>query len=166
MILIGLGGNLPGESGSVTATLRAALEEIAAAGLVIKNVSPFYRSAPVPMSDQPWFVNAVAEISGRLSPAGILDVLLETEKKFGRVRGEKNAARILDLDLLDYEGRVMRHERLVLPHALMHERAFVLLPLRDLAPAWKHPVTGDGIDALIARLPEQAIERTGEKNPA
>jgi 2-amino-4-hydroxy-6-hydroxymethyldihydropteridine diphosphokinase len=159
MIFIGLGGNLPGAHGDAAATLRAALDDMRRQGVTVKSVSPFYRSAPVPASDQPWFVNAVADIATPLPPEDVLRLLLDIEKKFGRTRAEKNAARVLDLDLLDYAGMALRMENLVLPHPLMHRRAFVLLPLRDIAPAWAHPVTREKLDALIAALPVQAIEK-------
>ena len=76
------------------------------------------------------------------------------ERKFGRVRGARNAPRTLDLDLLDYNGRIEGGPP-VLPHPWIETRAFVLVPLADVAPSWKHPVSGRDVRALIAALPEQ-----------
>lgn len=101
MIFIGVGSNLPSERyGSPLETCRAALAAVAAAGVTISRRSRWYESAPVPPSGQPWFVNAVAEVATELPPESLLAILHGIEEKFGRVRRERNEARILDLDLL------------------------------------------------------------------
>lgn len=159
-IYVGLGANLFTEAhGSPRRTLEAALRELGRLDIETVAVSRWYESAPVPASDQPWYVNAVAEVRTGLSPAAMLAALHRVEADFGRVRGAVNAARAIDLDIVDYEGRVEGGlAGPVLPHPRMHERAFVLLPLRDLAPGWRHPVTGESIGALIDRLdPGQQI---------
>jgi 2-amino-4-hydroxy-6-hydroxymethyldihydropteridine diphosphokinase len=156
MIYIGLGANLPSEAGAPLATLAAALDELQARNIVIVARSRWYRTTPVPPSDQPWFVNGVVGARSSLSPLDLLHVLQAIEMRFGRQRGIRNAARTLDLDLLDYDGRVEEAESLVLPHPRMHERAFVLLPLREIAPTWRHPRLGQTVSALIAALaPDQ-----------
>jgi len=166
VILVGVGANLPHPRyGPPRATCGAALATLAEApGVTVAGRSRWYRSAPVPASEQPWFVNAVARLETALDPAGLMALLLATEQAFGRRRGEPNAARTLDLDLLAY-GELVIGERgrgapgagqppaLTLPHPRLHQRAFVLLPLRDVAPTWRHPVTGAGVKALIAALP-------------
>lgn len=159
MIFIGVGANLPSPRfGPPRATCGAALAALAAAGIAVTRCSRWYRSAPVPPSDQPWFVNAVAEVATAVSPAEIMAVLLQIERDFGRRRGVPNAARILDLDLLDYHGRTSRPgEEPFLPHPRIQERAFVLLPLSDLAPDWRHPMTGVPVAALIAGLPKDQV---------
>lgn len=106
-----------------------------------------------------WFVNAVARIETSLSPAGVLAALHLTEAAYGRLRSEANAARTLDLDLLAYGDLVRTEGAPLLPHPRLHERAFVLFPLRDLAPRWRHPVLGETSENLAARLPEQGIRR-------
>jgi len=123
--------------------------------------SPWYRSPPLPASAQPWYVNGVALVETKHSPADLLALLHRIEARFGRMRGEANAERSIDLDLLDYEGRVsIAGDPLVLPHPRLHERAFVLLPLRDVAPDWRHPRLGLTIADLVAALGEApGIER-------
>ena len=112
MILIGLGANLPSpEHGPPQATLAAALDALAARGARVLRRSPWYESAPVPPSGQPWYVNAVAEVESRLSPPALLDALLAVEAGFGRTRGARNASRSVDLDLLDYGGLVTGRTR-------------------------------------------------------
>src|SRR5258708_12589166 len=140
MILLGLGANLPSAShGPPEATLAAALEALAAEGVAVDRLSPWYRSAPVPAGDQPWYVNGVAAVTTRLAPAALLELLHRVERRFGRVRRDRNEPRVLDLDLLDYDGLVQRSGAAVLPHPRLHERAFVLLPLPALAPPSPHP---------------------------
>ena len=118
--------------------------------------SRWYLSEPVPRSDQPWFVNAVLAVATRLGPARVLDRLLAVELEFGRIRTERDAARTLDLDLLDYEGRVCDTARLSLPHPRLGERRFVLAPLCDIAPQWRHPLRKLTAEELLRRLPAAA----------
>lgn len=164
-IYIGIGGNLPHPVfGPPRRTLEAALRALAEPGdIAVARVSPWYRTAPVPESDQPWFVNAVAELASELGPDEVLARLHGVEARFGRVRGERNSARRIDLDLVDYRGAVSGRDfngLAVVPHPRCGARAFVLLPLRDLVPDWRHPATGAAIDGLVAALdPAQRAER-------
>jgi 2-amino-4-hydroxy-6-hydroxymethyldihydropteridine diphosphokinase len=160
-IIIGLGANLPSPThGGPKATLTAALERLEALGLHVTAHSRWYESEPVPKSAQPNFINAVASIETRLAPAALLAVLQGIEREFGRTRGERNAARCIDLDIIAYGDQVTRGDAIpALPHPRMHERAFVLLPLREIAPRWYHPFLGATVDQLIDRLPGDQIAR-------
>ncbi len=162
-IYIGLGANLPHPTyGAPVDTLKAALSDLGGRGIGVQALSPWYRSAPVPISDQPWYVNAVARIATELPADRLLEALHEVEEAFGRVRSEPNAARRIDLDLLDYRREIAPGGpgRATLPHPRIAARAFVVRPLADLAPAWRHPVTAAPIAALVAALPpDQIIER-------
>jgi 2-amino-4-hydroxy-6-hydroxymethyldihydropteridine diphosphokinase len=153
-ILIGIGANLPHPiHGEPRLTCEAAIVTLAG-GLRILARSPWYASAPVPVSDQPEFVNGVISVATVLGPTALLALLHGVEVQFGRVRGQPNAARTLDLDLLAFGDVVLDDPGgLVVPHPRLHERAFVLFPLRDVAPAWRHPVTGATTAQLIAALP-------------
>jgi 2-amino-4-hydroxy-6-hydroxymethyldihydropteridine diphosphokinase len=137
------------------------LAELGRRGIQTARVSRWYRTAPVPASEQPWYVNAVAEVLTSLSADRLLAQLHEVEQAFGRIRSVPNAPRTIDLDLLDYRGEIAvgGPGRAILPHPRMEKRAFVLWPLADLAPAWRHPVTGRTIQDLAAALSaDQMIE--------
>jgi 2-amino-4-hydroxy-6-hydroxymethyldihydropteridine diphosphokinase len=161
VILIGIGGNLATPRfGPPLDTLTAALVMLEAEGIGIVTRSAWYRSEPVPRSDQPWFINAVASLTTGLSARDLLAVLQMIEGQFGRVRGKRNAARVLDLDLLDYHDEVTETTSLVLPHPRLHQRRFVLTPLAEIAPGWRHPLSGFTAEQLLSRLgAEQPVER-------
>jgi 2-amino-4-hydroxy-6-hydroxymethyldihydropteridine diphosphokinase len=138
----------------------AAVAQLPAIGVAIVSRSPWYLSEPAPASDQPWFVNGVVEIATELPPPELLARLLALEAQFGRERGARDAARTLDLDLLDYDGRECSTPDLVLPHPRLHERRFVLAPLCDIVPDWRHPRLGLTAAELLAGLPPgQPIRR-------
>ena len=154
MILIGIGSNLAAPKFvSPQETATAALAQLPQLGIAVRRRSRWYLSEPVPRSDQPWYVNAVAAVETGLSPMALLDALLALEDRFGRRRSVPNAARTLDLDLLDYDGRRCGTARLALPHPRLHERRFVLAPLDEIAPEWRHPLFGSSAAALLAALP-------------
>jgi len=161
-IFIGLGANLDHpRHGPPRQALTAALADLGGRGVVVRRVSPWYRTAPVPVSDQPWYVNAVAEVATDLSADRLLALLHAVEQAFDRVRSVPDAARVIDLDLLDFHGELAPGGpgKATLPHPRLEGRAFVLRPLADLAPEWRHPRTGASIGALLAALPDgQGIE--------
>lgn len=161
MILVALGANLPapGYAGP-RETLEAALAAVETGGTRIAARSPWYASAPVPPSDQPWFVNGVVRLESDLAPGPLLERLHAVEAAFGRRRSVANAARVLDLDLIDHDGRVSGEgDWPRLPHPRLAERAFVLLPLADLAPAWRHPASGASLAELMVSLPPDQLCR-------
>ena len=154
---VGLGANL----GEPRATLSAALALLAAlSGTTLVAASSFYRSAPVAASG-PDYLNAVAELATRLGPQALLIELQRIERRFGRERPKRNAPRTLDLDLLLYGERCLDAPGLQLPHPRLHERAFVLEPLAEIAPhlvlpgrgplaAWRQRAAGQRIEKLDA----------------
>ncbi len=161
MIIIALGANLPSKVGRPLETLQAVLQHFPDFGIQVKTVSHWYETAPVPVSDQPFYINGVARIETQLDPVALLNTLLSIEDDYGRERREVNAARTLDLDILDFEGRVENGPP-ILPHPRLANRPFVLFPLRDIAPDWRHPVSGLEIEVLAKNLKDTGeIRRVG-----
>ncbi len=148
---LALGSNV----GDRWATLDAAVRRLRAEpGLRLVAASECYETAPVdcpPGSGA--YLNAAAVVETDRDPEALLDLLHRIERQFGRVRGETNAPRTLDLDLLLYDQRVIATPRLVVPHPRMHERAFVLVPLADVAADWVHPASGQTVRGLLSELP-------------
>lgn len=168
-ILIGLGANLPSLAGNPRQTLEAAVASLGRAGLEDIARSRWFATAPVPASDQPWFVNGVMAATTAMGPEAVLALLLDVESRFGRQRRQRWEARAIDLDLLAYDELVLpdrtaweraaadpeeAQSMLFVPHPRLHERRFVLAPLADLAPDWRHPVLDASAADLLAALPE------------
>jgi 2-amino-4-hydroxy-6-hydroxymethyldihydropteridine diphosphokinase len=153
---IALGANL----GDPMATINAALVALAnLPGSRLTASSSLYRTAPVGLKNQPDFINAVAVLDTELSAEQLLDELFAIEIRFGRRRSIPNAPRTLDLDLLLHGDTVQEHSRLTLPHPRMHLRAFVLVPLLEIAPNIVIPGRGHGRDLLGDVGVDQSIEQ-------
>ncbi|WGW04946.1 2-amino-4-hydroxy-6-hydroxymethyldihydropteridine diphosphokinase [Tropicibacter oceani] len=172
-IVIALGSNLGSTAGSPTATIAAALLALNSAGARLRRVSRFYATPCFPEGAGPDYVNACAVLTGLGSPAQALDLLHQIESDFDRQRIARWGSRTLDLDLLaigdivlpDRQGFAHWHDlpaadqrrvapdQLILPHPRLHERAFVLVPMCDVAPDWRHPVLGLTTAQMTARLP-------------
>jgi 2-amino-4-hydroxy-6-hydroxymethyldihydropteridine diphosphokinase len=150
-IFIALGANIPSAAGPPAATLEAALKALETKGVRIRDISVFRQTPAWPDPSDPPFTNAVARIETELQPIALLGLLHEVETAFGRKRSTPNAPRSLDLDLIDYRGQVVRG-RVEVPHPRLSERRFVLEPLAELAPGWRHPVTGQSVEALLEAL--------------
>jgi 2-amino-4-hydroxy-6-hydroxymethyldihydropteridine diphosphokinase len=152
---VALGSNLAEPEAQVRQAF-AALARLPRTRLLAQ--SSLYRSAPVGFAEQPDFINAVALIATETAAHDLLESLLEIERGFGRIRDFRNAPRILDLDLLLYGDSMLHEAGLTLPHPRMHERAFVLLPLLEIAPDCVIPGKGRAADWL-AHVKDQNIAR-------
>jgi len=158
-IFVAIGANLPGPDGAPPiATCRAAVAALdALPGLRLRGLSRWYRTAPLPPSGQPDYINAVAHLSGNAEPAELLAALQALEARAGRSRSTPNAPRSLDLDIIAIGTLVRRAPDPIVPHPRAHERRFVLMPLAEVAPDWIHPVLARTVEALIALLPDQGV---------
>lgn len=169
MIIISLGSNVAGRWGDPATTIRRALNELNRSNITILRYSALYCTSPYGVTDQPLFLNAAAVVRTGLPPLVLLSMLKELENQAGRIHTRRWGPRALDVDIIDYNGRIMtwspprcqpinlrrgKHGAypLILPHPQMQSRHFVLRPMQDIAPFWHHPVSGRSIKQLIARL--------------
>ena len=132
----------------------------------INALSPFYRTEPVDVEGENWFVNAVVSIDTSLSPAELIEMLLEIEKKMGRIRsGIRWESRVIDLDILLFGNEIINDKKLTVPHPRMHTRRFVMAPMADIAPELIHPVQGKSMSDLLGAIPsEEQRVKLMEKN--
>ena len=164
-VLVGIGANLPTPDGTdaIDTCLQAAAALDGVAGLSLQAVSRLFQTEPVPPSDQPLYVNAVVLLRGHADPAALLAALQAIENTFGRVRSVPNAPRTLDLDILAMGGLVRLYPDPMLPHPRMHQRAFVLAPLLDVAPNWRHPISALSARDLLGALSDQGVVALASK---
>lgn len=175
--VIALGANLPFEGISSQATLGKAVSALSNAGLVIRSVSRFFTTPCFPVGAGPDYTNAAISVATHLSAAELLAVLNRVENDFGRMRAQRWGMRTLDLDLVCYgdlvlpdmdgfeawrtlppEEQVMATpDHLILPHPRLQDRAFVLVPMADILPKWRHPVLGRTVSEMLADLPQDDV---------
>jgi 2-amino-4-hydroxy-6-hydroxymethyldihydropteridine diphosphokinase len=152
---VALGSNL----GDSYATLAAAIKTLAhAPGMALQAQSPVYRTVAVG-PPQPDYLNACALFATKLDPHAVLATLLQTEVHFGRVRRERWGPRLLDLDLLLFDDLILNQPNLQIPHPRMTERAFVLVPLNDIAPNWIEPISKKTIAQLVQQVDCSGVNR-------
>ena len=155
MIYVGLGANLvhPIHGGPAN-TLKIVRKSLDSGQIKVLRMSGLYETGPVPVSDDPWFVNAVLSIETNLSPYDLLQILHKTENVFGRERSAINAPRVIDLDLLAYHDIVSPPGEIpILPHPRLDQRIFVMKPLSELDPGWIHPRTGAVVRDIMGGIP-------------
>jgi 2-amino-4-hydroxy-6-hydroxymethyldihydropteridine diphosphokinase len=161
-VYLSLGAN----KGKRTQNIKRAIRELAALPEVqIDTISSLYETAPIGISSQRWFLNIVLRLKTSLPPLTLLESLLDIEKKLGRVRGKKPGDRKIDIDILFYGSQILNFPSLKVPHPSLHQRRFVLEPLQELAPSFKHPQLKKKIKVLLEELDEkQEVIKKGAFN--
>ena len=154
-VYLALGSNLGDRRGN----LRAAIESMTSAGISVLRESPIYETEPVGYTAQRWFLNMVVEAETALFPMQLLTRAGKIERTLGRVRTIPNGPRTIDIDILLYGTAVVRTPRLDIPHPRMHERRFVLVPLADLAPDLRHPVSRKTVRQMLNEAPPGVVRR-------
>ena len=136
-----------------------ALRRLSLKQVRIISTSSFFESEPIPDVRQPWYINLVIAVKTNMPPLILMECLLAIELEMGRKRTFTNGPRVIDLDLLAYNNKIINDVGLIIPHPRMYERAFVLKPLAEIAPDWLHPSTGKHINQLIEDLKPNQIAR-------
>ena len=150
-VIIAMGANLAFQGRSVQAVLEAACDRLWAEGMKPLARSRWWRSSAWPDPSQPLFLNGVALVETDLDPAAVMAALQHVEAAFGRQRSQPNAPRTLDLDLIAYGRRIIDEPGLTVPHPRAAERLFVMGPLAEIAPDWRHPALGRAARDLAAQ---------------
>jgi 2-amino-4-hydroxy-6-hydroxymethyldihydropteridine diphosphokinase len=151
-VFIGLGSNLGDKEGNI----KQALLLLTEGGAEPILLSSLYLTEPVGFSDQPWFLNLVAEVETKLSPRELLSLAGKVEKELGRVRSIKDGPRTIDIDILLYRDQLVEEKNLIIPHPRLHLRRFVLSPLVEIAPDFVHPVLKKTVSGILNDLSDPA----------
>jgi len=158
MIILGLGSNLSSRFGDRFKNINLAMEYLEGYGIKILKKSSFYETLSYPNKINPKFINVVILVETHLSPVDLMSVLIFIEEKLERKRDKKNDPRTCDIDIIDHNGQILdfnyKNLNLILPHEKLLYRNFVLIPLHEIIPQWKHPKTNDSIEVLINKLPD------------
>ena len=158
MIFLALGSNLSSSFGDRFTNINLAISYLEGYGIQIINKSNFYETYSYPNKENPKFINIVISVKTHLSLEDLMSVLLFIEEKLERKRNKKNDPRTCDIDIIDYNNQVLdfkyKNLNLTVPHKKLIFRNFVLFPLQEISPEWKHPITKEKVSTLIDKLPE------------
>ena len=158
-IIVAIGGNLHSKNGLHPVEIcQEAIKSLKSMSIIVEKQSSWYRSDPVPKSDQPKFFNSVLVASTTLNELDVLNSLHVIEKKFGRIRKNINEARIIDLDLIDYSSKIYDNKDIILPHPRAHLRRFVMEPLNEIDKYWIHPILKISVAEILNQLDTQKLE--------
>jgi 2-amino-4-hydroxy-6-hydroxymethyldihydropteridine diphosphokinase len=159
MIILGLGSNLSSKYGDRFKNIELALSLLESNNIKIVKKSSFYESLSYPNKNNPKFINMVVLVQTHLKPLDLMTLILSIEKKLERLRKKKNDPRTCDIDIIDYNSEIVeftfRDTNFLSPHISLSNRNFVLYPIKEILPTWKHPATNESIDILISKLPDE-----------
>jgi 2-amino-4-hydroxy-6-hydroxymethyldihydropteridine diphosphokinase len=158
-IIVAIGGNLFSKDGLHPVQIcQEAIKLLKPMSIIVEKQSSWYRSDPVPKSNQPKFYNSVLIAKTSLNEIDVLSSLHIIEKKFGRIRKNVNEARIIDLDLIDFSSKVFESKDIIIPHPRAHLRRFVMEPLYEIEKNWIHPILKTSVAEILNQLDQQELE--------
>tara|TARA_B100000427_G_C15338105_1_gene519888 strand:+ start:172 stop:696 length:525 start_codon:yes stop_codon:yes gene_type:complete len=152
MIFLGIGSNLKSSFGNRFSNILRTLDLIKYEKIEVLKISNFYETPSYPNKKYPKFINIVIQIKYKYGFENLLKKILMIEKKMKRTRGIKNQPRTCDIDIIDFNGEILNKKNIILPHPKLHERNFVLYPLKEICPTWIHPIMNKKVDVLIKNL--------------
>ena len=159
MIFLGLGSNLPSKYGDRFTNINLAISFLEGYGIKVIKKSSFYETPSYPNNENPKFINVIILVETTLPPVDLMSVLIFIEKKLERKRGKKNDPRTCDIDIIDYNSQILNlrynNLELTVPHKELTSRNFILFPLQEISPTWKHPKTKEIVSVLLQKLSEE-----------
>ena len=159
MIFLSIGSNLKSNLGDRFGNIDLAISYLDINGIKTINKSSYYESESYPNKTDPKFINVVISVDTTLPPVDLMSVLIFVEEKLERKRGKKNSPRTCDIDIIDYNEKIINFNynnlNLTIPHEKLKFRNFVLFPLKEISPNWIHPKTNENISTLIEKLPHE-----------
>ena len=156
MIYLNIGSNLDSRLGKRIDNIKYAIQSIKNYGIIILKTSSIYETPSYPNSVFPKFLNIGIEVESKLTPEDLLKKIKHIEKKIGRVKKITNYPRVCDIDIIDFKGMVKKTKQINIPHPRLHNRNFVLYPIKEIDPKWIHPILKKNVDFLINQLSQNS----------
>ena len=152
MIYLNIGSNLPLDKGSRESNILKAINYLKKLNIKLIKISSFYETPSYPNNSDPKFINLCVKFESNLKAIELLNEIKKIEKKLGRIRIKKNEPRTCDIDIIDYNGKIIKNDELETPHPRLHLRNFVIYPLKEIEPNWFHPIFNKNIDSFFQEL--------------
>ena len=152
MIYLNIGSNLPLEDGGRETNILKAISYLKKLNLNSIKISSFYETPSYPNNSDPKFINLCVKFESNLKAIELLNEIKKIEKKLGRIRIKKNEPRTCDIDIIDFNGKIIKNDELETPHPRLHLRNFVIYPLKEIEPNWSHPIYNKNIDSFFQEL--------------
>ena len=167
MIYLNIGSNLPSEEGGRENNIIKAISYLKKLNLNLIEISSFYQTPSYPNNSEPKFINLCVKLESNLKANELLNEIKKIEKKLGRIRIKKNEPRTCDIDIIDFNGEIIKNDELIVPHPRLHLRNFVIYPLKEIEPNWLHPIFNKNIDSFFQELEKNShneITRLGKSD--
>jgi len=167
MIYLNIGSNLPSKEGGRENNILKAISYLKKLNLNLIEISSFYQTPSYPNNSDPKFINLCVKLESNIKSSELLNEIKKIEKKLGRTRIKKNEPRTCDIDIIDFNGEIIKNNELVTPHPRLHLRNFVIYPLKEIEPYWFHPIFNKNIDSFFHELDKNShneITRLGKSD--